>query len=185
MKLRSLIPSAITLLLSVSGVGQGLSGRSQPSRDDAEFAKYPGDRPLVGQPATPQMVLPKAKQHQTVLRRAAAEGPNFNGHYRVVRWGCGTNCIEWAVIDLMNGRVWFSPKPAVSCLPTEPPGEFEGAEWIEVRSDSRLVYLHECSTGIGRAEHPFDVGRVYEWRNGAPVLLRTESLPPKRPSPSP
>jgi len=59
---------------------------------------------------------PRAKMFRTILRNAASEGPNFADHYRIVRWGCGTSCIEYAVIDLSNGKVFISPKPAVTDL---------------------------------------------------------------------
>lgn len=65
----------------------------------SEFDKYPGEEPLTSEPAAPQMSLPKARKYRTVLRRAAMDGPNFNGHYRTVLWGCGTNCVEWASFD--------------------------------------------------------------------------------------
>jgi hypothetical protein len=79
-----------------------------------EFAKYPGEAALAGPPAMVQLTDGKAHLFRTVLRSAAAQEPNFNGHYRATSWGCGTNCIEWAVIDLRNGQVWFAKEPAVS-----------------------------------------------------------------------
>jgi hypothetical protein len=139
---------------------------------DMEFAKYPGEAALVGRPAQPQMQLAKARRFRSVLRSAAAEGPNFNGHFRVVHWGCGTNCIEWAVIDLIDGRVWFAPEEASSCWAPEPEG-LEWPEWIEVHVSSRLLYLHECS-GDGKRDRTFDQRHVYVWRSNGPVILRTE-----------
>jgi hypothetical protein len=118
------------------------------------------------------MRLRKARTFKTVLRTAAAEGPNFNGHFRVVDWGCGTNCIEWAVIDLTDGRVWFAPEEAASCWAPEPPG-LQWPNWIDVRMNSRLLYLHECA-GDGKQDRTFDQRHVYEWRDGRPVLVRTE-----------
>jgi hypothetical protein len=147
--------------------------------DSAEFSKYPGEPLLRGKPVAPQMQLARARQFRTVLRLAALGGPNFNGHYHVVSWGCGTACIEWAVIDLSNGRVWFAAERSELCwAPDEPPDAFKSwPPWIEARSDSRLLYLNECSR-IGRAaNNSFDIRRVYEWRNGRPVLVRTEPLP--------
>jgi hypothetical protein len=129
------LPGALALLLSSAAVGR-------PA--ESEFAKYPGAAPLVGRPASPQMHLAKARRFRTRLRTEAAEGPDFNGHFRVAAWGCGTNCIEWAIIDLTDGRVWFAPEEAHSCwAPEQPPG-LNWPNWIEVRKDSRLLYLHEC-----------------------------------------
>jgi hypothetical protein len=151
--------------------------------DSAEFEKYPGEPLFRGKPAAPQMQLARARQFRTVLRLAAAEGPNFNGRYHVVRWGCGTACLEWAVVDLSNGRVWFASERSELChAPDEPPDAFK--DWpprIEARIDSRLLYLNECSRTGGVAERALDIRRVYEWRRGAsaPVLLRTEPFVPQ------
>jgi hypothetical protein len=118
-------------------------------------------------------LLRKARQFHTVLREAASQGANFNGHYRMVGWGCGTNCIEWAVIDLIDGKVWFAPEPAGSCwAPGEPRG-LKWPDWIEARNASRLFYLHECIPP-GEGERTFTARHVYEWHDGRPVLLRTE-----------
>lgn len=54
-----------------------------------------------------------ARMYRTNLRNAAKEGVNFAGHYILTGWGCGTNCLEWAIIDARTGRVFF-------------PKEFEG-----------------------------------------------------------
>jgi hypothetical protein len=139
-----------------------------------EFEKYPAEAPLTGSPARPQMTQRKARLYRSVLRTAAADGPNFNGHYRAVYWGCGTNCIDWAVINLKTGAVWFAKEPAVSCWAPLEPRELQWPEWIEVRPSSRLLYLHECEYGFAEGRRTFDIRRVYEWQKGRPVLLRTE-----------
>jgi len=40
-----------------------------------------------------------AKRFRTVLRSALKDGPNFAGHYSIATWGCGTQCLSYAVID--------------------------------------------------------------------------------------
>lgn len=42
-----------------------------------------------------------------MLREGAKAGPNFAGHYTIVSWGCGTACIEVAIVDATNGHVFF------------------------------------------------------------------------------
>jgi len=56
---------------------------------------------------------PKARTFRTNLREGARKGPNFAGHFTIVQWGCGTNCIEGAVVDARNGAVYFPPQLAV------------------------------------------------------------------------
>ena len=48
---------------------------------------------------------------RTELRRQAATGPNFAGHFTLARWGCGAGCVDVAVIDAISGDVFF---PSVS-----------------------------------------------------------------------
>jgi hypothetical protein len=82
---------------------------------EPEFARHPAEPALVDAPAAPSLASAKARRFRTRLRDAAAEGANFNGHYALTHWGCGTNCIEWAVVDPTDGAVWFAPEPAFSC----------------------------------------------------------------------
>jgi hypothetical protein len=58
--------------------------------------------------ATPRLTSRLARSYRTELRNAARLGPNFNGHYRILSWGCGTACIYWSVINLESGEVWIS-----------------------------------------------------------------------------
>lgn len=44
-----------------------------------------------------------------MLHRGAKEGPNFAGHYTIVGWGCGSSCLEFAIVDASTGRVYFPP----------------------------------------------------------------------------
>jgi hypothetical protein len=51
----------------------------------------------------------EARQFRTMLRQGAAKGPNFAGHYTIVGWGCGSSCLNWAIVDAKNGYVFFAP----------------------------------------------------------------------------
>jgi len=50
---------------------------------------------------------PLAKMFRTQLKYAIAKGPNFAGHYTIAIWGCGTECQNYAIVDLKNGKVLF------------------------------------------------------------------------------
>ncbi len=143
-----------------------------------EFARYRGAARLDRAPAAPQMKLAKARQFKTVLGEAAAQGPNFNGRFRTVSWGCGSNCMDWAVIDLANGEVWFPAEPAESCRPGTEADEAALPERIVGKVESRLLYVHSCSHAEPQTRS-LDRRSVYEWKDGALVLLRREPLPPR------
>ena len=46
---------------------------------------------------------------RTELRRQAARGPDFAGHYTLAMWGCGCCCTVVAVVDSVTGQVTFAP----------------------------------------------------------------------------
>ena len=135
------------------------------------FAKYPAAPALRGAPAKVRLDSAKVRRFRTVLREEAQQGVNFNGHYRLAKWGCGTNCIEWAVIDLADGRVWMAPRPMLSCA-----GSSEGGpdDWFEFRVDSRLLAAHDCT---GNGLRVFDRRTLYEWTPRGPRKLGVSRLP--------
>ena len=46
-----------------------------------------------------------AKKYKTRLNEGAKAGPNFAGHYRIVSYGCGTQCQDNWVIDEQTGKI--------------------------------------------------------------------------------
>lgn len=59
-----------------------------------------------GDPATVNFESnPDAKLFRTAITEQVAEGANFAGHYVVATWGCGTNCIGYAVVDVKTGDI--------------------------------------------------------------------------------
>src|ERR1017187_992702 len=47
-----------------------------------------------GTPATPQFQTPGQRMYRTMIRQETAKGPDFAGHYKVAKWGCGTACLQ-------------------------------------------------------------------------------------------
>lgn len=52
---------------------------------------------------------PRSRLFRTMIRQGAKAGPNFAGHYTLVFWGCGTNCLGLAIVDAISGQV-FHPE---------------------------------------------------------------------------
>lgn len=138
-----------------------------------EFARFRAEAQLTKAAAKPDVRSGRARRYRTVLREPAAEGADFNGHYKIATWGCGTNCIEWAVIDLATGRVWMAPEPVTSCWFPSAPDDAKHLDWMELYAGSSLLYVHRCE---GDGQRTFDRRMVYVWRDGEPHLLRTERL---------
>jgi hypothetical protein len=89
--------------------------------------------------------------------------------------------MEWAVIDLTDGRVWFFPGRMEMCgASDEATGKWLYPSWIEAHLESRLLYVYACRSNPATAPHGFDTRQVFEWRGGKPVLLRSEPFVPTR-----
>jgi hypothetical protein len=124
------------------------------------FEDYPTDSVYTGKPAEPVLLTPAERRFRNTIRRGVAEGlgvedgvtgkevarpgPNFAGHYVIVKWGCGSPCIMAAFVDLTDGRVLpppFHPGPGHSyfqvrwAFPKEP---------LRYRVNSRLLIANIC-----------------------------------------
>jgi hypothetical protein len=77
-------------------------------------------------------------------------GPNFAGHYFVIRWGCGSDCLMMAVVDAETGKVYPSPIPGVGTELFVSMDIMSDRE-IDFRLDSSLMILRNACRGA-RAE---------------------------------
>lgn len=76
-----------------------------------DFTQYKTKEMSQIKPASVNLTShPRAKIFRTMLRAGAEKGPNFAGHYTIVTWGCGTACQEFAIVDALNGSVYFCPE---------------------------------------------------------------------------
>lgn len=50
-------------------------------------------------------LFPKAQQFQSVITQAVSEGPNFAGHFVIAEIGCGSNCQDHAIVDVVTGNI--------------------------------------------------------------------------------
>ena len=108
---------------------------------------------------------PEAHHYRTMLRRQAAEGPDFAGHYKIAIWGCGSECEAFAIEDSKTGKVYFSRElPYVSWTGWE--GTNEG---LDYRINSKLLILH------GRPEEKPQIGIFYYvWDDNKLRLIRSD-----------
>ena len=149
------------ILCAVLGAGLVASTADPPRLQD-----YPVTDIFRGRPADPVLSTKDARMFRTQLRRQAALGPNFAGHYTLALWGCGAGCANGAVIDARSGHVWFVPF------------SFE-----DVWEDGYIVCSHGSDFEIasdllivqGRVNPGGTSGRHYfRWRNGRFTLVYHE-----------
>jgi len=55
---------------------------------------------------------PTGKRFKSVIRNSYVKKPNFAGRYRVVSWGCGSNCHVFVLVDTKTGKIINAPGPA-------------------------------------------------------------------------
>jgi hypothetical protein len=84
---------------------------------------------------------PRARQYRSVLREAVDSGPRFAGHYALASWGCGTACEQFALVDVLSGKVYF-PKPSMATYPQWPDGCSSEQYGLEFHADSSLLVIY-------------------------------------------
>lgn len=89
------------------------------------FAAYPVATRYRGPNVVPRLRPGTAAWwFRTRIREAAAQPPNFAGHYVLATWGCGAECVSYAIIDAKTGAVFFDSR-TVCCWGAAVPGDFE------------------------------------------------------------
>lgn len=102
-----------------------LAAPVMPAEKTPRFEDYPVADVYRGPVASPLLVRPEERLYRTVIRDGVRKGygvvdepsgntrpgPNFAGHYVVVQWGCGTECLQYAIVDAKSGRVFQPPVP--------------------------------------------------------------------------
>jgi hypothetical protein len=88
----------------------------------------------------------EARFFKSELRRGCAKGPNFAGHYTVAQWSCGTDCVEFAVVEATTGKVIFADDFALVSGSHVDAKEFENGAagalpLLRYKPDSRLLIV--------------------------------------------
>lgn len=91
------------------------------------FDEYSVTGMFKGKPVAPILSTADERRFRTVIRRGVSEGcmvehgataemmkgpgPNFAGHSIIIKWGCGSDCGEMAIVDPQTGRVYAASEP--------------------------------------------------------------------------
>lgn len=98
---------------------------AQKPRALPRFEDFPVTQTFEGIPAIPSPGTPDQRRYRTRILEGVSggrgvwtgswkdakerRGPNFAGHYFIIRWGCGSDCLMMAVADAETGKVYGSP----------------------------------------------------------------------------
>jgi hypothetical protein len=131
------------------------------------FDRYPAAKIFRGNPATPRLDTPRAREYRTRIRAGAKQGSNFAGHYTVVSWGCGTSCAIYVILDARTGQVYWPPEISRGVELNVASPEF--------RLDSTLMIVASCPPpeiyGYSNCNRNY-----YKWDGSRLVLLQTEPV---------
>jgi hypothetical protein len=122
------------------------------------FRNYPAEADFRGMPARPKLTTSKERTYKTRIRTQERRGPNFAGHFTLAKWGCGSPCLDFVIIDARTGAIYDS-NFIVGCADNN---SLEAK--IEFKLTSRLLVMtgFKDSAGCGTD--------YYEW-NGKQLTL--------------
>lgn len=105
--------------------------------DLAPFALYPADPAMMPPTRSPDFAAAPAlpAPARAGIQRAAARGPFFAARFAVATWGCGPDCMRWALVDMGSGRIRLAEGDLRRKFPCD-------AEPLEFREESRLLRVH-------------------------------------------
>lgn len=104
---------------------------------------------------------PEAKSYYTRITEGVSEGPNFAGHYRFEEWGCGTECIGYAIVDLITGNIidfdyggkrelypyYYADSRLLTFNSKDDLGRYEGKKLEEILSMDEIDMDDDASNG--------------------------------------
>lgn len=152
----------ITLLLILSFLSALTYAGTVP-----RFEDFPVQESSSPQLVGPNMAPPQAHRYRTLLREAAKDKPNFSGHFTIAIWGCGSGCASWAIINRLNGKVWFPP--FYVSVPSPCSEELGNCmQDIEFKANSELVIVTGARNERGGGRY------YYRWHNGKLKLLHAQ-----------
>ena len=126
------------------------------SQGAPSFARYRvSDTTGPARLAPPILDTRNKRLYRTMIREGAARGPNFAGHFTVVAWGCGSPCIEVAIVDARTGQVYMDTVGRYAYPPL-------------FRRDSRLLVSDPSGFMTDSLGHPeFSRVQYMEWTGRA------------------
>ena len=120
---------------------QGVSSQEKSPRP--EFSDYPVKEIYRGQPARP-IITKEWRLYRTMIRRGADSDVEFAGHYTIPRWGCGTGCNVFVIVDSISGRVYNGGGLDELPFDWEKGHGGDAIEWMEFHPNSRLLKVNGC-----------------------------------------
>ncbi len=144
----------LVAFIAVTGFGGGLTPPAPLAQP--QFHDYPAPKTLISRPAAPRIVSRRDRQFRSVIMEASRAGPDFAGHFKVAVWGCGMGCVEFAIVDGLDGTVY---DPPISAFAAGDDKGFVKDFGVHYRVDSRLLKVVGCPNEMDCAKRNYVIGR--------------------------
>mgnify|MGYP003334268877 CR=1 FL=1 len=147
---------------------------SDVPRDAPQFDAYPATI-HKGPNALPNLRSDaRTRMYRTRIKAWSEVKPNFAGHYILATWGCGTECVQMAIIDAKTGKVFHPAGVTSNAANNVHDALFDGKpKWpnegsIKFQANSKLLVL------IGMPEEDSKRRGIsyYVWRHNRLSLVR-------------
>lgn len=114
-----------------------------PGPPRPKFSDYPVKTVYRGKPA-PAIITGQFRMFRTRIRQGADSSVEFAGHYTLPRWGCGTDCNVFVIVDSRTGKVFDGL--GIAELPFTWLSDYgeEAMMRMEFYPDSRLLKINAC-----------------------------------------
>jgi len=146
--MKSVIAWAVVVMLFVVTAAAETGDGTQWS-----FQHYPAAADFTGTPAKPILLTPHERLFRTQILTQARSGPNFAGHFTIAKWGCGSPCIGFAIINERTGAVYDAVDPVltVACVDNN-----RVDSSLDFNIKSRLVVATGFSDKLGCGDNYFE-----------------------------
>ena len=129
------------------------------------FLNYSVKIEFNGKPASVDLEShPKARTYRTRLREGQAKGPNFADHYTIIIWGCGSQCQRFAIMNAIDGKVYF-------------PHTNYSTNGIKFRRDSNLLIIDPLDSAAVSDFHEYIpenwITKFMKWDGKDLILIDT------------
>jgi len=136
----AIIASVLLLVIGSTAQNAGVIKKQETSW---RFEDYPALVGLKGKPARPILVTARERKYRTEIREQARKGPNFAGHFTVAKWGCGSPCLYFVIVNATSGVI-YDPGIVVGCA-----NKYGLGATVHFKLESRLI----AATGVSDAPH--------------------------------
>lgn len=129
------------------------------------YKDYPAEA-FSGVRVAPKIATERAKQFRAQIIEGAQKPPNFAGHFRIIGWGCGSSCVQFAIVDIQSGAVYMPDFYVAhgSALTQE---KLREDEPLQFKANSKLLVV------VGSRNEKGEGCYFYKWNGSKLVLIKT------------